>query len=368
MSVEIDVEGYAAEQRFKELRRIPPEHLRADRKKQKQERLAILAKIDEYENQLCDKCKDKPNSYKCNCPASKAIQELGKQLGFEGEKVGRKRERPDEEFVPVVWKSLKLKDYESMKAKDMTDKDIWKKIGWNSQKLNDWKRENGLSKTYKKKKRGRPEKEPSSEIKGLTVKAYVAYKADSRSDAWISNKYDIPTSTLTRWKRANGVSASTRPQQAVQQPKGEKMMNDVVKKKEVSQVGYKEKYEELKLKYDSSKADVKFLKGEMRVGAERWESTLNERDAKIKELEAQLASNSSSDDLQNEIYSLTAENNRLKNYERDYRNLEVDYLNERTENERLRTMLDRLKHTAQINVWLMEQHVGFHKQLDEVMG
>lgn len=52
----------------------------------------------------------------------------------------------------------------------------------------------------------------------------------------------------------------------------------------------------------------------------------------------------------------------------DYRKLENDFLNSQYESKRLLAMLDRLKRTEQINVWLMEQHIGFMEQLDAVAG
>lgn len=52
-------------------------------------------------------------------------------------------------------------------------------------------------------------------------------------------------------------------------------------------------------------------------------------------------------------------------YQGDYRKLEVDYRNQSTEITRLRDMLDKLKHTEQINVWLMKQHIGFVEQADD---
>lgn len=70
--------------------------------------------------------------------------------------------------------------------------------------------------------------------------------------------------------------------------------------------------------------------------------------------------------LENQLTNATERIQQLKQIESDYMQLERDYLNERNEKERMSRMLDRLKRTEQINVWLMEQHVAFHAQLDEV--
>lgn len=70
--------------------------------------------------------------------------------------------------------------------------------------------------------------------------------------------------------------------------------------------------------------------------------------------------------LKNQLTNAEKRIQQLKQIESDYILLERDFLNERGEKERLARMLDRLKNTEQINVWLMEQHVAFHAQLDEV--
>ncbi|MFZ0578204.1 MAG: hypothetical protein WAM41_11940, partial [Psychrobacillus psychrotolerans] len=58
----------------------------------------------------------------------------------------------------------------------------------------------------------------------------------------------------------------------------------------------------------------------------------------------------------------------LIEYQDEYRKLEVDYRNQSTELDRFKRMLERLKHTEQINVWLMKQHIGFVEQADEVLS
>ena len=56
----------------------------------------------------------------------------------------------------------------------------------------------------------------------------------------------------------------------------------------------------------------------------------------------------------------------LIEYQDEYRRkLEVDYRNQSTELDRFKRMLERLKHTEQINVWLMKQHIGFVEQADD---
>ena len=55
---------------------------------------------------------------------------------------------------------------------------------------------------------------------------------------------------------------------------------------------------------------------------------------------------------------------KLIQYQAEFRKLEVDYRNQSTELARVKEMLEKLKHTAQINVWLMKQHIGFVEQAD----
>lgn len=58
----------------------------------------------------------------------------------------------------------------------------------------------------------------------------------------------------------------------------------------------------------------------------------------------------------------------LLQYQAEFRKLEVDYRNQSTELARVKEMLEKLKHTAQINVWLMKQHIGFVEQADLMAG
>lgn len=57
----------------------------------------------------------------------------------------------------------------------------------------------------------------------------------------------------------------------------------------------------------------------------------------------------------------------LRNIEVDYQKLEVDYRNERTENERLRGIIEDLKSTYQMNLWLMEQHIMLNKRVEGIV-
>ncbi len=58
----------------------------------------------------------------------------------------------------------------------------------------------------------------------------------------------------------------------------------------------------------------------------------------------------------------------LLQYQAEYSKLEVDYHNQSTELARVNEMLEKLKYTAQINVWLMKQHIGFVEQADLMAG
>lgn len=56
--------------------------------------------------------------------------------------------------------------------------------------------------------------------------------------------------------------------------------------------------------------------------------------------------------------------NDLCDYMVEYRKLDTDLRNEIADNRRVKAMLEKLKETAQMNVWLMKQHVSFMEQLD----
>lgn len=72
------------------------------------------------------------------------------------------------------------------------------------------------------------------------------------------------------------------------------------------------------------------------------------------------------EDLKAKTERLEKENAALLLKANDYERLAEDYRSTTEENERLARMLDRLKDTAQMNVWLMRQHIGFVEQLEEV--
>lgn len=179
-----------------------------------------------------------------------------------------------------------------------------------------------------------------------------------------------------------------KPQQATQKPKGEKTMIDAEKEQNAPQGISQEKYdavvtelETMKLQFNSAAKDYSDLKTESLEYRKRNEELENENHAlnklidakngaimelkdKVSELEESLVQS----DHVSEITSLHFELDRLKKYEADYRNLEVDYRNLHSENERLKRMLDRLKNTERMNLWMMEQYVGLHKQVDEVLA
>ena len=151
----------------------------------------------------------------------------------------------------------------------------------------------------------------------ISVEAYNDLKATGLKDELIAKKLNISLKSLSSFKTVNGLTIKRNVS------KGKLVSNNDVGK---------------------------------------GESDMNENES----LKDQLV------ESQSEIHRLSAQNESLKTqnaslraYEEDYRKLEIDYLNGQTENKRLLEMLEKLKRTTEINVWLMEQHVGFMSQVEK---
>ena len=344
----VDIEGYKAEQKLKQIGRMTiteQNKRRAELKRKKKERLAITEKIDLLQNELCDECRDRPSrgslDNQCGCPAATQVRELGKRLGWEETKIGRpKGEKIEPNFDLVNEDNFTLEVYKEMKKVKVTDRDIMAKLGWYTMKLHEWKREHGLVAKHKqhKPKPGRNKKEVSPTINGMAIEEYEAYKEDKRSDAWICGLHGIPTSNLVRWKRAHGLSCARKPQQAAQttiEDKGDECMG---KEQNAVEVDYKEKYEKLQQGYDAMVL------------------------SKDETIQAQY------DTLQKMQQDLADAQSAVGVEQHEYLKLVSDYKSLENENDRLKRMLDRLKHTETMNVMLMEQRVYLQRQMDEVMA
>lgn len=290
---------------------MTPAKKREQRQEARRSRLKLLAEIDQLNTQRCDECKDKlkanatTDDYKCACPASKRILEIGKILqGAYEIKTGRTKST-----IPKA-------------AKPKTEKI--------------------------KRKRGRPKgtHPPIGDtIKGINVEVYKDLKVKGKSDAEICKLHEIPQMNMYRWKRENELLRVT-PKKVQESKEGVeemKTMNDVIKenitaieKPNVPVVIAKSKYDELQVKYDelasTSSSDISKLQQKV------WELTDKN----------------------------TTLVNKSSFYESDYRKLEVDYLNAETENKRLRGMLEKTNELRQLNVLLMKNTVEIVERVDEV--
>lgn len=175
----------------------------------------------------------------------------------------------------------------------------------------------------------------------LTVDIYKRMKAKQLSDTAILKIIGWHTVGLTKWKHANGL-IPTDP------TKVEPVKVEVA---EVETVEVVPKYTSMLDDGCHTEADIEPILD--------YETILENERANHREDIAK---------AQFMLHKKDAELSRLRPIEQDYRKLEVDYLNAERELKRLNVMLDRLKHTEQINLWLMEQKVEFHKQLNEVFA
>lgn len=197
-------------------------------------------------------------------------------------------------------------------------------------------------------------REPLKVVTDLTPEIFRELKKNGTSDKLIREQYKMHTNQLIAWKKANGVDNLNLPNGIFQRKKHkeymEKVASDVVKAaveiKEVDantvrkiEQDYKERITTLNLKN------------------KQLEKSLVDSGENIAELEetAETALKAQKQALEE-----------LSEFQIEYRKLEVDYRNQSSELTRVKAMLEKLKRTEQINVWLMEQHIGFVAQLDEV--
>ena len=192
----------------------------------------------------------------------------------------------------------------------------------------------------------KPKKEKFEPI--LTVEKYKELKEIGLKDADIISEFKMTLNQMSYWKKKNDLVGIVVPG-----GRGPKKSNT-----EKSEEGVSE----------ATVTDVVI----------DYKRELNEALLKIKELENEIGRKgiASLDQIERnsqlmDQFSKSQESERkaiqeLIEFQDEYRKLEVDYRNQSTELERFKKMLERLKHTEQINVWLMEQHVGMVKQADEV--
>ena len=372
-------DDYKAEKHLRKLAgmsQAEQDKLRKERKHKQKERLAIIARMDELEKELCEDCrksiKRSAEEMQCSCAAAKGLRHLGERLLklSEGEPERILKKNND------VKESLSVNEYNTMKLKGASDREIMKEIRWSTVRFYEWKKANGLTERA-------PTVPTRTSLKGkplnsMTIADYQAYKTDKLSDTKIAEKIGVAHHVLQQWKRDNDLTKSHDAAHRPTKPKEDKSMSNEQK---ASTVDYKTKYEAMKLKFNSAAKDYSGLKMKSLEYRKRIEELEDQNDRmrlhinglnmvsekqsnRIDELEESLSQSeqvSIVTEQQEEIWKLAQENERLKKYEADYRNLERDY-------QTLHRQHQRLKQSAELVVPLMRQHISFVEQLDEVMG
>lgn len=182
----------------------------------------------------------------------------------------------------------------------------------------------------------------------LTVKKYKELKVAGLKDSEIMTEFKMSPTQMSYWKTKNDLVG-------IKNPGGRGPKKSI---KEKSEVGVSE----------ATVTDVVIdYQGELNAALQKIKELEIEIERKSLTMQDQIERNSKL--LEQFSLSQKAERKAIEDlivYQADYRKLEVDFRNQSSELARFKTMLDRLKHTEQINVWLMEQHVGMVKQADEV--
>lgn len=182
----------------------------------------------------------------------------------------------------------------------------------------------------------------------LTVEKYKELKESGLKDAAIMSEFKMTINQMSYWKTKNDLVGIKNPSGGV--PKKSN--------KEKSEVGVSE---------TTAKEVVIDYQGELNAALQKIKELESEIGRKSLAIHDQIERNSKLMDQFAKAEKAEREaRQELIDYQTEYRKLEVDFRNQSTELARFKTMLDRLKHTQQINVWLMEQHVGMVKQADEV--
>ncbi|PZX07926.1 hypothetical protein C7437_1011048 [Psychrobacillus insolitus] len=238
---------------------------------------------------------------------------------------------------------LTVEKYKELKAKGVSDNAVKDEYGFHSNKFNAWKKKNNLMKT-------------EADKVELTVAVYKELKAKGLTDQEIADKFDKKIGSVYQFKSVNGLT--NQPIKPVE--------NEAVSV-EVDSAHLKDAVDTLEKELEETNI---FASGEaLRVS--ELEQQLHDSNLKNRGLETSLEVyqgnvselNEASENARNAERKAIQE---LIDYEREYRKLEVDYHNQSGELTRLKAMLEKLKHTSQINVWLMKQHIGFVEQADEL--
>ena len=196
--------------------------------------------------------------------------------------------------------------------------------------------------------------------KTLTVEIYKGLKKQKVIDARIMEKYGFNTVNFTKWKHDNGLivkSANRKPQQAVQstiEDKGDECMSEG---QSAVEVDYKAKYEALKVEKELLKSAHVELTNNFDAFQEMHRDVVGVQNDTLQRMQQELA----------DVQSTLGQQSRQVDQE-EYLKLVVDFTDLEEENDRLKRMLERLKNTERMNLWMMEQYVGLYEQVDEVMA
>lgn len=217
-------------------------------------------------------------------------------------------------------------------------------------KLNSSNESRGKSPTVKTKPKFKTE---------LTVEKFKELKAAYVNDKTILKDYGMNANQLNAWKKANGVIGMSI-------PKGAGALAKKVQEKEANVVTTAIDYQ---AELNIALRQIKSLESD--IESYKLQSTsLRQKEEVLQQnsiaLQCQIERNSQlMEQFAQSQKSEREARQELIEYQDEYRKLEVDFRNQSSELARHKVMLDRLKHTEQINVWLMKQHIGFVEQADD---
>lgn len=181
----------------------------------------------------------------------------------------------------------------------------------------------------------------------LTVEKYKELKEKGLKDADIMSEFKMSLNQMSYWKKKNDLVGIVVPG-----GRGPKKSNKEKSEVVVSETTVTEEVINYQGELNAALLKIKELENEIgRKGIASLDQI--ERNSRLMDQFAK---------------SQVAERKAIQElieYQDEYRKLEVDYRNQSTELGRFKTMLERLKHTEQINVWLMKQHIGFVEQADD---
>lgn len=194
----------------------------------------------------------------------------------------------------------------------------------------------------------------------LTVEKFKELKAAYVNDKTILKDYGMNASQLNAWKKANNLIGMSVPKGAGALAK--KRLQEKGSTVVTTAIDYKAELNIAQKQIKAQESDIESYKHQ----ADRLKEDNAAFEKNSIALQAQIERNSQLMDQFAKSQKAEREaRQELIEYQDEYRKLEVDYRNQSSEMDRFKIMLERLKHTEQINVWLMKQHIGFVEQADD---